>query len=425
MINAEVSQSTGLVDKHLLIAGIYYRPEATGIATYTTALAEYLVKRGMKVTVLAGMPHYPRWRVFDGYEGRLTSWETLNGVDVRRLRTFIPQRQSAVRRAVYEFSFTFHILWLRKSLNPDAIMGVVPSLSGGLVAAAASNRFRRPYGLWVQDLTGPAAEQSGIAGGSGTVAKLTGRLEGRILRAARRIAIVSEGFRPYLRRHGIAPERLEYLPNWSHIPAPNKDRSVVRAELGWAPEEQVVLHAGNMGLKQGLENVVEAAKLLLDKPATRFVFLGDGSQRTKLETLARDLTNLRFMDPVADQDFANILSAADVLLVNERESVADMSLPSKLTSYFLVGRPVVAAVASSGATARFLNESGAALVVPAGDPRALVDALNRLGSEPTLRGELTASAARFASINLETSSILRRFEDLVTELVNSGDEDLQ
>lgn len=418
MINPGSGQPPELVGKHLLIVGIYYRPEDTGIAPYTTALAEHLVARGMKVTMLAGMPHYPRWKIFDGYERRLTFSESLNGVDVRRIRTFIPGRQSAIRRALYEATFAAHVFLLRKSLGPDAILGVVPNLSGGLVANIASRRFNRPYGLWVQDLTGPAAQQSGIAGGAGRVAQLTSNLEGRILRGAFRIAIVSEAFRPYLDGHGIPQDRLEFLPNWSHVPGPNRDRYVVREELGWDPDQQVVLHAGNMGLKQGLEEVVRAARLLIDEPGVKFVFLGDGNQRSRLESLAEGLTNLTFIDPLPEQDFANILSAADVLLLNERASVADMSLPSKLTSYFLAGSPVLAAVSHAGATARFLSETGTALVASAGNPESLVNALYRLGREPALRAELTSKAEKYACANLTSSGSLRKFEDLLAALLD-------
>lgn len=406
-----------LAGRHLLMVGIYYRPEETGVAAYTTALAEHLVVRGMRVTMLCGMPHYPRWRVFDGYEGRLKYSEVLNGVEVRRIRTFIPREQSALRRAVYEGTSGAHVLSLRKSLQPDAILGVVPNLTGGLVAAVAGRRYKRPYGLWVQDLTGPAAEQSGIRGGSGKIARMTSRVEGRTLRSALRIGIVSEGFRPYLNTQGVEPDRVRFVPNWSHVPAANKEREAVRAELGWGPEEQVVLHAGNMGLKQGLEEVVRAAGALGSGSRVRFAFLGDGNQRKKLEGLARGAENVAFIDPLPEQDFVNVLNAADVLLLSERASVSDMSLPSKLTSYFHAGRPVLAAVSMEGATARLLQDTGSALVVPAADHKSLAAALDRLRTEPKLSLELARRAARFAEANLSAPASLAKMENVVSDLL--------
>ena len=106
------------------------------------------------------------------------------------------------------------------------------------------------------------------------------------------------------------------------------------------PSRKVVLHAGNMGLKQGLERVVQAAALAADThPEMLFVLMGDGSQRAALAELATGLPNLTFMDPVSQGDFMDTLAAADILLVCESPTVLDMSLPSKLTSYMAAGRP--------------------------------------------------------------------------------------
>src|SRR5439155_358895 len=121
-------------------------------------------------------------------------------------------------------------------------------------------------------------------------------------------------------------------------------RHATRRVLGWEPGEQVVLHAGSMGIKQGLEQVIAAARLVEAQGApVRFVLLGDGSQRQTLQHLGRNLRRCSFMDPVPAAQLIDVLAAADVLFVSERSSMRDMSLPSKLTSYFLAARPVLAA----------------------------------------------------------------------------------
>jgi hypothetical protein len=131
----------------------------------------------------------------------------------------------------------------------------------------------------------------------------------------------------------------------------------------------VVLHAENMGYKQGLRNLVETARLAAGQRRNiRFVLMGDGNERKSLEALAAGLDNVEFLDPEPGDVFMDVLAAAHVLLINERPSVVNMSLPSKITSYFAAGRPVVAAVSRDGATATELTRSGGALVVPAGDP---------------------------------------------------------
>ncbi|MEA2530613.1 MAG: colanic acid biosynthesis glycosyl transferase WcaI [Thermomicrobiales bacterium] len=403
--------------RRVLIVGMNYWPEETGNAPYTTGLAEHLSRRGARVTVIAGMPYYPSWRVDDGYRLRWRLREQRNGVDIHRFRQYVPGRQSAARRAMFEATFLAHAATVRGLDAPDLVLGVLPTLSDGVLAMTLAHRYRVPYALVVQDLVGQSAAQSGIAGG-GRVARTTMAIEGRVARGAARVAIVSDGFRPYLQGLGVDPARIELLPNWSHVVPSQRSRSDVRAELGWADGEHIVLHAGNMGLKQGLENLVNAARLAAElAPDHRFVLMGDGNQRARLQALAAGLPNLDFLPPQPADRFMDVLAASDVLLVNERGTVVDMSLPSKLTSYFVAGRPVVAAVSPAGVTAREIARSAAGLTVPGDDPPALVAILDRLRADPALGAQLGAAGTAYAAAHLAPEPVLARAESFVETIV--------
>ena len=126
---------------------------------------------------------------------------------------------------------------------------------------------------------------------------------------------------------------------------------------------------------------MEAARLLTGSTVLA-VLVGDGSQRRALERQASGLRNVRFTGLVAEDLYPVVLAAADVLLVNERPSVGDMALPSKLTSYLVAGRPILAAVADGGASQReLLSTGGAAWTIPPGDPAALATALASLAQD--------------------------------------------
>ena len=143
----------------VLIIGINYRPELTAVGPYTAGLAEHLVARGDEVTVLTGLPHYPAWRIARGTPRALRRRETIRGVTVIRAAHYVPATQSAIRRAFYEG--TFGLTGLLASLRlprPDAILGVIPSLSGGVLARFTGERLRVPYGLLFQDLMGPLSQ---------------------------------------------------------------------------------------------------------------------------------------------------------------------------------------------------------------------------------------------------------------------------
>jgi glycosyltransferase involved in cell wall biosynthesis len=166
-----------------------------------------------------------------------------------------------------------------------------------------------------------------------------------------------------------------------------------------------------MGLKQGLEQVIAAAAVSQDRGCNiRFAFVGDGNQRYHLQELAAGLPNVTFHPMEPEATFPDVLAAADVLLVSERSTAVDMSLPSKLTSYFVAGRPVVAAVSLDGATAQELTRSGGGVVVPAGQPGALVDAVLGLSADDDLVARVCAAAREHAARSMGAEDALLRAE---------------
>lgn len=303
--------------------------------------------------------------------------------------------------------------------RPDVVLGVIPSLSGGLLARLLSKRFGVPYGLIFQDIVTQAVEQGGVAG-AGVTSRPVRALEGWAARGAVAIGVIAEGFRPHVESFGVEPSRIHRLRNWTHIGEPICERAWIRARLGLPEDAFVCMHAGNMGFKQDLDNVVECARLAIESgPKLLFVFVGDGNQRTHLEALAEgyNLSNLRFLPMQPERSFPDVLASADVLVLNQRAGVTDMSLPSKLTSYFAVGGPIVAAVDSSSETANEVEASGGGLVVDAGNPSALLHGLQRLATNKPLAERLGRAGRDWATNQLSPASALKgyeRFIDAVT-----------
>jgi len=398
----------------VLLIGINYRPEPTGIGPYTAGLAEHLAARGDDVTVITGLPSYPGWRLRSDTPRRLLATVHLDGVTVVHAAHYVPATQSAFRRAAYEGTFGLTgLLATARLARPDAILGVVPSLSGGILARLAGTRLRAPYGLLFQDLMGPAARQSGIAGG-GAVARATSGAEAWAAAGARAVGVVSEAFTAYLASLGVRAERVHHVPNWARPARPSLAPAETRRRFGWPDDHQVVLHAGNMGLKQGLQQVVEAARLAAERgDPVRFVLLGEGSQAAALRALGSGLPTLDFLPVQPDGVYASLLAGADVLMLSERPTVADMSLPSKVAGYFAAGRPIVAAVSPGGASAREVERAGAGLVVPAGEPLAMLEALAHLRADAPAAARLAAAGPAYAEAHLGEAACLARAAALV------------
>jgi glycosyltransferase involved in cell wall biosynthesis len=413
---AAPSGANRLADAHVLIIGINYRPEVTGIAPYTAGMAEHLAAAAGSLTIMAGVPHYPSWKVPDGYRRRHRHRELAeDGVELIRYNHYVPKRQSALRRACYELSFLANVSLSRIRRRPDLVIAVSPSLGGAVAGARIAEHFQVPLITVVQDLMASAAAQSGIAGGS-RVAGATGRLEGFALRRSTLVAPVSSCFLPRLEAYGVPADRIRLLPNWTHIGRTRLDQGSARAELGWPNDRFLVAHTGNMGLKQDLGNVIKAAELLVDNTDVQFLLIGDGNQRRVLEKLASDLPNLSFVDPLDEEGYLKALAAADLLLINERPSVGDMSLPSKLTSYLSAGRPILAAVSELGATATELRRvGGAARIVPPGSPEQVANAVVELRAAGEQRAQMAEAGVAYARSQLAVDSAMERLTALVEE----------
>ncbi|MEV6563609.1 glycosyltransferase [Streptomyces kronopolitis] len=390
-----------------------YAPEHTGIGPYSTQIAEHLAASGADTHVLAGMPHYPAWRVAEEYRGRWRLRERRAGVTVHRRRHPVPSRQTALRRALFEAGILAHGLVGPPRIRPDVVLSQMPSLAGGVLGGRLARRAGVPHVVVVQDLMGAAAEQSGIRGG-GRAAAAAGALEARILRGAEVVGVVHESFVDRVTAMGVPRERVHVVPNWTHVKGPSGDRAETRARLGWQADETVVLHAGNMGLKQGLEVLVEAA-MLADQEAApvRFVLMGDGNQRAHLQALAAGCSALTFLPPAGAGEFPEVLAAADVLAVTQKASVLDMSLPSKLTSYFMTGRPVIASVAAEGGTAQEVLRAGAGVLVAPEDPKALLAEVRALAADPGEASRLGARGPQYVEERLSSRAGLERITALL------------
>jgi glycosyltransferase involved in cell wall biosynthesis len=150
----------------------------------------------------------------------------------------------------------------------------------------------------------------------------------------------------------------------------------------------------------------------------RFVLLGDGNQRAYLEGIAAGIPTLEFLSPVNGEEFPAALGAADVLLVNERPGIAQMSLPSKLTSYFNAGKPILAATDATGLTALELAASGAGVCVPADRPDRLLNEAIRLGKDRDLARQLGEAGRRYAEDLLTEEAALDRYEQWIIDLAD-------
>lgn len=403
--------------KSVTVVGLNYSPELTGIAPYTTKFAEHLSCEGYRVRVVTGFPHYPAWEV-DPVNVGLPTETSIGHLSLGRVRHYVPSNPSMLRRIRMELSFGIRAVFARWG-RPDVVVSISPSLlaSGLVLLRSKLSRHRPAVGIWVQDIYTRGIIETTDVPGIG--ARVSGILEGSILRGADSVVVIHSRFKQYLTESlGVDAARIHISRNWTHVSDPDdSDVKTARAKLGWNWDGVIVLHAGNMGAKQGLENVVAAAKIAeVRGDPIHFVLLGDGNQRARLEFLASGLQNIHFVDPLPDSLFSAALSAADILLVNEKAGVTEMAVPSKLTTYFSSNRPVLAATEPDSTTAEELRNSGGGVVVPPGSPEGLVDAVALLAEDWDRCSSFAAAGLRYRDEVLSAPACLgshKRWVDLL------------
>ena len=396
-----------------------YWPEPTGIAIYTTDLAEALKNKEHQVTVLTSLPHYPWWKVPAEFAHLVEGVTSHNGVEVIRAKHLVPPKMNALLRMRFEFSLWWNLKRVSKHFTNnafDVVIACMPTVAAGVIGNKIAKKLGVPFGLIVQDLSGAGAKQSGLRGGA-LISKVAHLVEGSTLRGADSLVVVSPAMRDVVIGLGVEPKRVSQILNYSARSIDPVDKAAARKKFGWTDGDFVVIHTGNMGAKQDLENVVTAAEALGRNSVIKIYLIGHGNQENTLKHLCAGEENISVMAAVSDEDYSALLSAADLLLVNERSTQMEMSLPSKLTSYLYSERPVIAAVPRGGATWKFLE--GVAELVDAGDPKKLATKIEELSKNQSRLDQLAKLGSEFAVKHLDPEIGRAKYLNWVGNLIQS------
>lgn len=406
----------------LFLMCMNYAPEQTGIAPFTTDLAEYLAARGHEVTVATTFPHYPEWETYAPYRGKRTLRETRNGVTIVRRAIPLPKRATTLRRVLYDTMLgvtAFRSAPARGGY--DMVLAVEPPIQAGAAARLLAMRAGVPYVLWIQDLALEAAASVGMMHASPAL-RAGARLERWSHAGAKKIIVIARGFAENLARKGAARERIVYLPNWTDVQLMRAGTNGHALRKGYAicAEARLVVHSGNMGVKQQLENVLGAAKRLREQTDIVFLLVGDGSQKNALVQRAQreGLDNVRFAPLLPRERLPELLSTADLLLVNQHPDLVEAVIPSKLLTYLAAGRPVVAAAHPASEAALLVREAGCGLCVAPGAPDALAQAIVTLTNDAETRAAMGARGRAYAVKNFARDDALRTFEAALLECLS-------
>lgn len=409
---------------NLLIVGINFAPELTGVGRYSGEMAAWLAGRGHDVTAVTTRPYYPEWRRERG-AARLT-WgvEHWRGCRVVRCPLYVPQRMSGSRRILHLGSFALSsippALVTVMSRPLDIVLGVVPTLLSAPFALATARMAGARAWLHVQDLEIDAAAELGLVKNARVIEGALG-IERWLVSRYDLVSTISPAMLEALERKNVARDRLALFPNWVDTDRffPMTVSGGLRDELRVPDGIPVVLYSGSMGRKQGLETVVAAARLLAAEaqPSALFLLAGAGPGRVELERAAIGLPNLRFLPLQPEERFNEFLNLGDIHLMPQRRDAADLVMPSKLGAVLAAGKPVIATVPPGTQIARTLGDAG--LIVPPEDPERLAQAIRELGRESSRRVAMGVAARRIARETFEAETVLTQMESRLLRLADA------
>ncbi len=396
----------------LLLYGINYAPELTGIGKYTGEMAAFYAEQGHDVEVITAPPYYPQWKVKEGYRNWWNK-ERKDGVTVLRSPLYVPGEVTGVKRIIHEFSFVLSSLrwWIPRYFRAyDAIVCISPPFHLGFAALPHKWLRGTPVINHIQDLQVDAARDLGMIKSNALLSVLEG-LEKWLLRRVSRVSTISEGMRRKLQSKFTEPQDVIMFPNWvdSSVIFPLPSEQSLRKEWGFGPGDKVVLYSGNLGEKQGLDAILRVADRMREQENVHFVIVGDGGVKDRLKELAEKLrlVNVRFLPLLPLESLSAMLATADVHLVLQKKAAADLVMPSKLTNILAAGGHALV-TADKGTTLHdTVNEHRLGSLVPAEDEVALQQGLTQI-----LSGNLhdnASGATTYADTYLSKHTILSAF----------------
>ncbi|HVN50982.1 MAG TPA: glycosyltransferase family 4 protein [Acidimicrobiales bacterium] len=413
---------------NLLVLCPHFEPDMAPTGEVMTSIVGELAGLGHRLDVVTSLPWYRRHALEVGWDGQLVRHETTPWGSITRVHPFPTDKRNLPARAVAFGGFTALATWegLVSRATPDGVLAMSPPLTLGPAGWAVAKARRVPFVFNIQDVFPDVAVELGLLSGRRAIAAASW-LERTTYLGADAVTVLSDDLADNVRakltrgRSGSAArhqaDKVRVIPNFIDTdwirPEPHDNR--YRAEHGLSGK-RVVMYAGNVGLSQALDLVLDAATALRHEPDIAFVINGGGAARPELERAARGLGNVHFVDMQPKARLPEVLAAGDVHVVPLKRGLARSSVPSKLYSVLAAGRPIVASVDRGTEVARTIERAGAGLAVGPDDPEAFTKAIVRLLDHPDEAAAMGAAGRRFVESWASPRVVAQAYEALFDEL---------
>lgn len=397
----------------LLILTQYFPPEVGAPQNRLFELAVRLKRIGVDVSVLTSMPNYPQMKIYDGYEGKDYLYEEIEGIPVHRASIYLPKSKSIIQRLLNYFSFVYSSARVGKNKigNVDVIMCESPPLFLGYSALYLKRKKKAKLIFNVSDLWPESAEKLGVVTNKWML-KLAYNLEAKLYRKSVLVTGQTQGICKSINER--FPEVKTYwLPNGVDVSYynPSTVTDNWRKENGFRDNDVLFLYAGIIGLAQGLEIILSAAEKVKDNTSIKFILLGSGPEKEKLQSIQKEkqLTNVYFFDAVSKTQMPQIVQASNVSVIPLRKLELFLgAIPSKIFENLAMEKAVILAV-DGEARELFVNQGKCALYSEPENVEDLVKNVLLLTHDTSLRKQLGERGRMYVEQNFNRNTIAQNF----------------
>ncbi len=402
----------------LVVVTPHFAPDVAPTGEVVTRIVKELVAQGHTIEVFTSLPWYRDHQIEPGYEGKLVRYEDAPWGRIVRVNPFpTPDKRNIVRRAASfaGFSLASGVLGSRGE-NVEGVLALSPPLTLGLAGWRIARRRKAPLVFNVQDVYPDVAIELGVLTNPALVSAAR-RLERLCYARADAVTVLSDDLKDNVSARLDDPRKVRVIPNFVDTEwiTPASHENPYRRQHGLSGKF-VVMYAGNVGLSQSLDLVLDSAAALAHEKDIVFVINGGGAGRAGLEQRAKGLSNVVFIDMQPSERLPEVLAAADLHLVPLKRGLARSSVPSKTYSILAAGRPLIASVDSGSEVARVVERAGAGLAVPPEDAEAFTKAIRTLYERREELPAMGAEGRAFVEEWASPAAVAKQYADLFTEL---------
>lgn len=407
----------------ILLLSTYFEPDIASTGVLMSLLARELVEVGHAMTVVTSLPHYGGQGIASGYRGRFVCVERRGGLRICRVRVHTRAARARVSGRLLNYA-SFNLLsGVAAALagRHDIILTPSPPLTNGMVADLVGRLWRVPFVYNVQDVWPDVILRAGLVKNPQAIALLQW-VERYVYQRAAAISVIGEGFRRNIISKGVPDRKIRVIPNFfdTDFVRPLNRRNPFSRAFG-LDDRFVVLFAGNIGHSQGLETVLNAARMLAQLDDILFLVVGDGAGKPSAEACARELqlSNVRFLPFQPREALPHVYASADVCLVPLRRGFTAESVPSKVFAIMASGRPLIAGVDEGSDTWTLVQTAGCGCCVQPEDPAALAGAIETLYADGELRQQLGRNGRTYVERHHTPRAVAEQYNTLLLEVARS------